>query len=216
MKATPVLARSMMLCTATLLGLLIAPTVFLAVFAGGMPDQFGAPLVEQWPLLNILWASNPEAATQVLMQQPLMTIAHGDPVSGGAVWRLSFYPVSLAAQLAVALFAALIMVAGAPDAILRRFVSLLPGMAVLVFVTTYVQVATCCTGGPRWALDIWLFSLAYNSPAAWLDWRPVYAWTEGKTSMLQIALALLGVALLAPAAMRARDASASAPDNQPR
>lgn len=202
MKTTS-LARPALLCTAILLGLLLAPTAILAVFAGGMPDRLAAPLAEQWSLLKVLWASNPEAATQVLMQTPLMTIARDDPSTEFAVWRLSFFPVPLAAQLALAVFAALIMAAAGRGATLRRFVSLLPGMALLVFVTTYVQVATCCTGGPRWALDIWLFSLANNAPTALLDWQPVYAWMEGKTPMLQIALALLGVALLAPAAMRA-------------
>lgn len=214
MKTAPVLARFMMLCAAILLGLLLAPTAFLVIFVGGMPDQFAAPLAEQWPLLNILWASNPEAAMQVLVQQPLLTIAHGNPINGSAVWRLSFYPVSLAAQVAVAIFAALVMSADSRDAMFRRFVFLLPGMTVLVFVTTYVQVATCCTGGPRWALNIWLFSLASNSPTALLDWQPIYSWMEGKTSVLQIALALLGVALLAPAAWRVRDANASASRNQ--
>lgn len=214
MKTAPVLARFMMLCAAIFLGLLLAPTAVLAIFAGGMPDQFAAPLAEQWPLLNILWASNPEAAMQILMQQPLLTIAHGNPTGGSAIWRLSFYPVSLAAQLAVAVFAALVMSAGARDAMFRRFVFLLPGMTVLVFVTTYVQVATCCTGGPRWALNIWLFSLASNPPAALFDWQQIYSWMDGKTPALQLALALLGVALLAPVAWRARDANASASRNR--
>jgi len=210
----PSLTRSVVLCTIILLGLMLAPAAVIAISVGGVPAQITAPLVEQWPLLKLLWTSNADAAMHVVMEQPLITIADAEPASGGATWRVSYYPISLAAQLAVAVFASLILSAGGKGATGRRLVTLLPGTALLVFVTTYVQVATCCTGGPRWALDLWLFSLASNAPDAWIDWQPIYAWTEGKVSALQIALALLGVATLVPAALHARTSMASALRNK--
>ena len=197
MKITPTLVRAAMLCAVILLGLMVAPIGFLAGFIGGMPNQISAPFVEQWPLFKTLWASNPGPAIQILMQQPLMVIAHGELGSGVPVWRLFFYPVPLAVQLTVSIFAAVILCSGVRDATLRHLVSLLPGMAALVFVTTYVQVASCCTGGPRWALDVWLFSLAYNPLSTLIDWQQLYFRVEGALSIVQAVLALLGTALLA-------------------
>ncbi len=191
------LARAAMICALVLLGLLVAPIGFLAGFVGGLPDRFSAPFVEQWPLLKILLASNPEAAIHILLQQPLMVVAHGGPDGGAPVWRLFFYPVPLAVLLAVSIFVSTILCYRARGAMHRRHVSLLPGLAVLVFVTTYVQVASCCTGGPRWALDIWLFSLAYDPLNTLIDWQRFYQRIEGALSVVQAMLALLGTALLA-------------------
>lgn len=180
-----------------LLGLSVLPIGFLSGFIGGMPDQLTAPLVEQWPLLKTLWASNPGAAFHILMQQPLMVVAHNGPAGGVPAWRLFLYPVSLAVQLAVAIFAAAILCSGGRGAMFRRLASLLPGIAALVFVTTYVQLASCCTGGPRWALDIWLFSLAYDPLNTLIDWQQLYLRIEGMLTIVQAVLALLGTVLLA-------------------
>lgn len=180
-----------------LLGLLIVPVGFLAGFIGGMPNRLAAPLVEQWPLFKILWASNPGAAVHVLVQQPLMVIAHSGSAGGTPAWQLFLYPVSLAVQLAVAIFAAAILCSGSRGAMFRGLVPLLPGMATLVFVTTYAQVAFCCTGGPRWVLDIGLFSLASDPLSTWIDWRQLYLRIGGAVPIIQAVLALLGAALLA-------------------
>lgn len=203
MKLTPALVRITILCPVILLGLVVAPAGFLAGFIGGIPNQFTMLFMEQWLLLNILWASNPGAAIPVLMQQPLMVVAHSEPSSGLATWRLFFYPVPLAVQLAVSIFASVILCSGAHGTALRRLVLLLPGMVALVFVTTHVQLATCCTGGPRWALDIWLFSLAYDPLSTLIDWHQLYLHVEGVFPVVQAALALLGVALLVVGARRA-------------
>lgn len=208
MKIAPALVRATMLCVVILFGLLVVPIGFLSGFVGGVPDRFAAPFVEQWPLLKILWASNPGAAMQIMMQQPLMVIAHSEPASGVPVWRLFFYSVPLAVQLAVSVFAAVILCSGARVMMLRRFVSLLPGTAVLVFVTTYVQVASCCTGGPRWLIDILLYSLAYNTFDTLVDWHALYSGIAWALPIVQLALALFGVALLAVGTRRARHASA--------
>lgn len=203
------LARAAVFCVVILTGLLVTPAGFLAGFVGGMPDRFAMPLVEQWPLLKILWASNPGAATQILLQQPLLAIAHGGPGGGAPVWGLFFYPVSLAVLLAVSILAAAVLLrAGGREATRRRLVSLLPGMALLVFVTTYAQLASCCTGGPRWLLDIWLYSLAYNTFDTLIDWQALYIGVATSLPIVQAVLALIGVALLAAAVERAWHVSA--------
>lgn len=189
--------RALMLCAVVLLGLSTVPIALLTLFFGGAPDQITAPFVEQWPLIKVLWASNPGAAIHIMLQQPLLVMAHSGPDGGVPVWRLFLYPVALAVQLTVSMFAAVTLISGGPSATPRRLVPLLPGMVALVFVTTYVQVAACCTGGPRWALDIWLFSLAYDPLSTMIDWQQLYFRIEGALPIIQAALALLGTVLLA-------------------
>lgn len=200
MKNANVHARYVALGVLILSGLLLAPVVFLSVFVGGMPDHAVSPFMDQWPLLTTLWASNPGAALQVLMQQPLLVIAHSDPAGGTATWRMFYYPAPVALQLAISVLAVVILRAGGRGAMRWHLMALLPGMALLVFVTTYVQLASCCTGGPRWALDVWLFAQAYNPGGTLIDWQELYSAIEGLLPAVQIALALLGVALLAVAA----------------
>jgi len=204
--ASPVVC-AVTLCALILFGLLLAPVALLSGF-GGMPDQFAMPLVEQWPLLEILWASNPGATMQILAHQPLMVFAHGGPASVVPAWRLIFYPVTLAVQIAVAILGAVILCRYDSKEMRRRLISLLPGMAVLVFVATYVQVASCCTGGPRWLLDILLYSLAYNTFDTLVDWQALYSGVAWALPIVQLALALFGVALLAAGTRRARHANA--------
>lgn len=205
MKIMPDLARTTMLCAVILLGLLLAPIGILVSFIGGLPNQLATPLVEQWPLLKTLWASNPDAAAQILIQQPLLVIAHSKPASALPAWKLFFYPLPLAIDLTVSIFATVVLCAR--GAALRRLVSLLPGMALLAFVTTYVQLATCCTGGPRWALDIWLFSLAYDPLSILIDWQQLYLRIEGAWLIVQAVLALLGTVLLVAGVRRAKGAN---------
>ena len=205
-KAAHPFGRALTLCSLILFGLLLAPVALLSVF-GGVPDRFSLPFVEQWPLFKILWASNPGAAMPILMQQPLMLIAHSGPDGGAPVWSLFFYPVPLAVQLVISICVAVFLCAGGREAVRRRLVSALPGMTLLVFVTTYVQLASCCTGGPRWLLDIGMYALAYNTFDTLIDWHALYMSVAGALPTLQVALALLGTALLVAGIGRARSAS---------
>jgi len=209
-----VMACAVVLCAVVLFGLLVVPIGLLAGFIGGMPNQITTPFVEQWPLLKVLWASNPEAATRILMQQPLMVIAHSEPASGIGVWKLFFYPVPVSVYLAISIIAAVTLYSGVRGMARRTVVSLLPGMTVMVFAITYIQVSSCCTGGPRWALDVWLFSLAYNPLSTLIDWQLLYSRTEGLLSVVQVVLALLGAVLFVVGAERARNGNADA--NRPR
>lgn len=206
LKAAHPFVRALALCAMILFGLLLAPVALLSVF-GGVPDRISLPLVEQWPLLKILWASNPGAAMPILLQQPLLLIAHSGPGGGAPVWSMFFYPVPLAVQLVVSICVAVYLCAGAREAAGWRLVSALPGMTLLVFVTTYVQLASCCTGGPRWLLDIGMYALAYNTFDTLIDWHALYISVAGALPTLQVALALFGAALLAAGIGRVRSAS---------
>jgi hypothetical protein len=197
--------RVMLFACVIFCGLLAAPIGFVAGFAGGSPNLVSTPFLEQWPLLKLLWASNPKASVQIFMQQPLLVIAHGESADVLPAWRLFFYPLPLAACLAVSVFAAVVVNAGTRATSLKRLVALLPGMPLLACATAYAQIAACCTGGPRWILDVWLYALAYDPLNRLIDWQGLYLRVEGMLPVLQAALAMLGVLLLMLGAWPARD-----------
>lgn len=43
------------------------------------------------------------------------------------------------------------------------------GGAALVFAVSYTRLASCCTGGPRWALEIGLLALAFDPTSTLVD-----------------------------------------------
>jgi hypothetical protein len=190
------------LCVLTLSGLLLVPVALSAALIGLAPNQLVAPLLEYWPLFNILWASNPGAALPTLWQQPVFSFGHREPGSGLLAWGVFFYPLPLALLLGAALMAARTLCGGHYRAIGRCLISLLPGMALLLFAVTYVQLASCCTGGPRWTLDVWLFSLIYDPLSPWTGWQELYLRIEGWLVLGQLALALLGMFWLVTAIRR--------------
>jgi hypothetical protein len=188
--------------TLTLSGLLLVPVALSAALIGRAPNQLVAPLLEYWPLFKILWVSNPGAALPTLLQQPMLVFGHRESASGLLAWGVFFYPLPLALLLGASVMTARPLCSGHPGAIGRRLTSLLPGMTLLLFAVTYVQLASCCTGGPRWALDVGLFSLIYDPLSPLAGWQELYLRIEAGLVLGQLALALLGMFWLATAIRR--------------
>lgn len=172
----------------------------LAMVVGRAPNAVAAPLVEQFALLTTLWGSNPAAGLALIAQQPVFVIAHNDPATSVSTWGLYYFPFTLLVHLAIAPVAALQLRHSAGR---RRHPGLLvAGGAALVFAVTYMHIASCCTGGPRWALEIWLLALAFDPTSTLLDWSAMIVRLEGFFPYLQFAIGMAGVALLIAATWR--------------
>jgi hypothetical protein len=174
----------------------------LAAVAGRGPNDLSAPLVEQFRLLTMLWHSNPAAALPVIAQHPVFVIAHHEPAASIQTWGLYYFPLTFVTHLAIALVAALLLrrPAGRP----RCLPWLTAGGAALAFAVTYTRFATCCTGGPRWAFDVWLFALAFDPTRSQIDWSALYARMEAFFPFMQFATGAVGIAFLIVAARRMR------------
>ncbi len=195
-------ARVVALSLAVFVCLLVLEVALLAVVVGRGPNAVAAPLVEQFALLTTLWDSNPAAALALIAQQPVFVIAHNDPAGGVPTWGLYYFPITLLVHLAVTPVAALQLRHSAGR---RRHPGLLvAGGAALVFAVTYMYIASCCTGGPRWALEIWLLALAFDPTSTLLDWSAMIVRLEGFFPYLQFAIGMAGVALLIAATWRPR------------
>lgn len=180
--------------------LVAVEVVLLAAFAGNGPNAVSAPFVEQFSLLLTLWHSNPVAALPLIAQTPVFVIAHQEPADSLQTWGLYYFPFTFVVHLAIAVVAAQLL--RRTSGHLRRLLWLTTGGAALAFAVTYTRFATCCTGGPRWALEIGLYALAFDPTRSLLDWPAIYIRMETFLPFLQFATGMAGIACIIVAMLK--------------
>jgi len=181
-------------------GLVGMEVILMAVFAGSGPNSVSVPLVENFSLLSTLWRSNPAAALPLISQTPVFVIAHQEYAASIQAWGLYFFPFTFVVHLVIAVVAALLLrrLLSHP----RDFLWLIAGGVALAFAVTYTRFATCCTGGPRWALDVGLYALAFDPIRSLLDWPAIYTRMEAFLPYLQFATGLAGIVCMLVAALK--------------
>lgn len=180
--------------------LVAVEVVLLAIVAGSGPNNVSAPLAENFSLLITLWHSNPVAALPQIAQTPVFVIAHQEPADSIQAWGLYFFPFTFVVHLAIAVVAAQLL--RRPSGHPRCLLWLTAGGAALAFAVTYTRFATCCTGGPRWALEIGLYALAFDPTRSLLDWPAIYTRLETYFPFLQFATGAMGIACIIVAALK--------------
>jgi hypothetical protein len=175
----------------------------LAIVAGSAPNMMSAPLAEQLSLLTTLWQSNTAAALPLIAQTPVFVVARQEPVASLQTWGLYCLPFSFAVHLAIAVVAAQQL--RRPSNNPRRLLWLTAGGAALAFAVTYARSAICCTGGPRWALEIGLYALAFDPTPSLVDWSAIYMRAGSLLPFFQFAIGLAGIACIIVATIKKPD-----------
>jgi hypothetical protein len=196
----PELARVGALTIVIFICLAAMEVALISVLVGRLPNDLTVPLAEQFNLLATLWNSNPSAALPLIAQQPVFVVAHSEPVASVQTWGLYYFPLTFLVHLAIALVAALVL--RRPPCRQRCWLLLGSGSALLAFAVTFTRLASCCTGGPRWAFEIWLYALAFNPANTLLDGSALFMRMEPFLPYLQFSTAAAGVALLTAAVWR--------------
>jgi hypothetical protein len=193
-------ARVGLLAVLVFVGLAAAEVLLLVMATGYLPNAISAPIVEQFAFLTTLWNSNPSAALPLIAQQPVLLIAHSASPGSVPIWGIYYFPLSFVVHLALAV---LVAWASRRAAGHRRDTSLwVAGGVALVFAVSYIRLSSCCTGGPRWVLEVWLLALAFDPTRTLLDWSAVIVSLERFFPSLQLAFGLAGIALLMAAVWR--------------
>jgi len=188
------------LAVIVLICLVAVEVALLATIAGSGPNRFSAPLAEQLSLLAILWQSNSVAALSLIAQTPVLVIAHQEPAASLQTWGLYFFPFTFAVHLAISVVAAqrLRRLSGPPE----RLLWLTAGGAALALAVTYTRFAICCTGGPRWALEIGLYALAFDPLPSLVDWSAIYMRVGTLLPFFQLVTGLAGIACIIVATLK--------------
>ena len=174
--------------------LLAIETTLLAVCVGHAPNAISLPLFEQLPLLATLWGSNPAAALSVTAQQAVFVVQHRPTATGLPTWGIYYYPLTLAVHLLIAFMASSYFT----RPINRRWQihAFVYGAALLGLSVSYVRLASCCTVGPRWVLDVLLLSQALDPMRAALSWHQLYTHVEPLLPWIQVVMAISSAMLL--------------------
>ncbi|HCU53884.1 MAG TPA: hypothetical protein DIC36_06260 [Gammaproteobacteria bacterium] len=198
-------ARAGLLAVLVFAGLTAVEVMLLVISTGYLPNAVTAPIVEQFAFLVTLWNSNPSAALPLIAQQPMLLIAHSASPGGVPIWGIYYFPLSFLVHVALALLAAWSWRRGAGH---RRELGLLvAGGVALAFAVSAIRLSSCCTGGPRWVLEVWLLALAFDPTRTLLDWSAVIVSLEPFFPSMQLAIGLTGIALLMAAVWRRHQAS---------
>jgi hypothetical protein len=174
--------------------LLAIETTLLAVCVGHAPNAISLPLFEQLPLLATLWGSNPAAALSVTAQQAVFVVQHRPTATGLPTWGIYYYPLTLAVHLLIAFMASSYFT----RPINRRWQihAFVYGAALLGVSVSYVRLASCCTVGPRWVLDVLLLSQALDPMSTLLAWQHLYTQIEPLLPWIQVVMVTSGAMLL--------------------
>jgi len=197
-------ARTGVLALAVFAGLTAVEVLLLAIATGYLPNAITAPIVEQFTFLATLWNSNPSAALPLIAQQPVLLIAHSASAGSVPIWGIYYFPLSFITHLALAVMVAWTWRRSAGH---RREPGLLvAGGVALAFAVSYIRLSSCCTGGPLWALEVWLLALAFDPTRTLIDWSAVIVSLERFFPFIQFAIGLTGIALLMAAVWRRHQA----------
>ena len=188
------IVRTSGLSILVLLVLVGGEAVLVSIFAGSGPNHVSVPLLEQFSLLRTLWHSNPAAALPLMTQTPVFVFAHQEPADSIQAWGLYYFPFTFVVHLAIAVVVASLLYRTSDHS--HRLLWLTVGSTALAFSVSYTRFATCCTGGPRWVLDVALYALAFDPTPALLDWSVAYARTEALFPLMQFATGMAGIACI--------------------
>jgi hypothetical protein len=192
--------RTGALALAVFVGLAAVEATLLTMATGHWPNAITAPIVEQFAFLATLWNSNPSAALPLIAQQPVLLIAHSASPGSVPIWGIYYFPLSFITHAAVAV---LLAWAWHRTAGHRRAYGLwVTGVVGLLFAVSYIRLSSCCTGGPRWLLEVWLLALAFDPTRTLLDWSAIIVSLERFFPAMQFAIGLMGIALLMAAVWR--------------
>jgi hypothetical protein len=188
------------LAVIVLFGLVAVEVCLSVIIAGSGPNTVSMPLAEQLSLLVTLWKSNLVAALPLISQTPVFVIARQEPVASLETWGLYYFPFTCVVHLALAVVAAQQL--RRPSDQPRRLLWLTAGGVALAFAVTYARSAVCCTGGPRWALEIALYALAFDPTPSRVDWSAIYMRVGSLLPFFQFAIGLAGIACLLVATLK--------------
>lgn len=191
----PKWSRRGYVAVAVLAAIVAVELALLAISTGRAPNALTLPLIEQLPLLGTLWSSNPRAALSITAQQAVFVIEHRAADTGLQVWGIYGFPLTLAAYGLIAWLFASFLAQSAPWARWKRL-AFSSGAVLLATSVTYVRLASCCTLGPRWSVDIVLLAQALDPTSTLINWQSLYALVEPLFPATQAMMGIGGALLL--------------------
>ena len=174
---------------------MICVEIFLvSLFTLSSPNQFVFTAVDNFNFYMSLMSANPTMAIELaLISNPIFIVQRLDDLQTSQVWGLYFMPVNV---IVLFLLALSLNIFKNTKINLSQWLWVLFASSVVMFSMFYLRLQTCCTSGPTWLLDLWLFSQVSDPLVKTAMWQDIYIKLVGHFTLIQFMISIIGVAIL--------------------
>jgi hypothetical protein len=188
-----------------LLFLFAAEIILTSMLTGRTATNITLNPLQQANLFSALWQYNPWKTLGIMfIDNAIILVEHIDPATQTQTWGYYYYLSDLLVHLGVALTLAFALVSGRLQASNPLRWLLLTGGLLLVIGSSHVKLGACCGVGPRWTLDAFILSHAFN-PTSIVDWASVYEKMENLFKPIQFLIIAGGIGCMAYAWIKVED-----------
>lgn len=184
-----------LISTLLILVLMIFVEIFLvSLFTLSSPNQFVFTAVDNFNFYMSLMSANPTMAIELaLISNPIFIVQRLDDLQTSQVWGLYFMPVNV---IVLFLLALSLNIFKNTKINLSQWLWVLFSSSVVMFSMFYLRLQTCCTSGPTWLLDLWIFSQVSDPLVKTAMWQDIYIKLVGHFTLIQFMISIIGVAIL--------------------
>lgn len=167
----------------------------MMVVTGETPNQLEFTFIEKLNFfINIVSISPGSAANLILIDTPVVIIQKIAPLTNDQIWGMYLMPISLIIQIILSIFIAWISCTTSKISI---WLWTGVGSVLLVFSVLYLKLLSCCTTGPTWCFEIWLFSQVNDPMLNTYFWQGVYMYLSPWFTVIQLTTASIALFILA-------------------
>lgn len=177
-----------------LIAMICVEVLLVSLFTLSMPSQFVFTALDNFSLYMSLMSANPTMAIELaLLSNPIFIVQRLDVLQTSQVWGVYFMPVNI---IALFLLALLLNLFKKIKINLTQWLWVIFATAVVMFSMFYLRLQTCCTSGPTWLLDLWLFSQVSDPLVDSSMWQDIYINLVGHFTLIQFLISFIGIAIL--------------------
>lgn len=174
--------------------ILFLEILFVSIYTLSVPNQLVFTALDNFNFYSNLLSVNPAMAIEIaFIGNPVFIVQRLDQLQGNQIWGVYFMPVNILVLFLLSLY---ISIVKKVEMTLLQWIWILLAASILLFSMFYLRIQTCCTSGPTWLLDIWLFSQVSSPLADTALWQEIYIQLSGHFTLIQWGIAAIAVIVL--------------------
>ena len=174
--------------------ILFLEILFVSIYTLSVPNQLVFTALDNFDFYSNLLSVNPVMAIEIaFIGNPVFIVQRLDQLQVNQIWGVYFMPVNVLVLFLLSLYISIVKKAAMSQ---LQWVWTFLAASILMFSMFYLRIQTCCTSGPTWLLDIWLFSQVSSPLADTALWQEIYIQLSGHFTLIQWVIAAIAVIVL--------------------
>ena len=167
---------------------------FVSIFTQSIPNQLKFTFIENIDFYIDLLSSNPSMAFKlILIDNPVFIVQRLDELKSSQIWGVYFMPINIITLLVLSLY---ISRAKKLEMNSYQWSGIWFASIILIFSMLYLRIQTCCTSGPTWLLEIWIFSQVNDPLGNVAMWQNLYIKLIDIFTLIQFFIASIGATII--------------------